>query len=114
MAGGGGFNRLDTVYFQDAIREMEKGSELFGEAKDAIDRKTKALKGCWEGKGGDQFKKSYKRLKEELDAEHETLEDMIKELKTVYKNYVAWDTEQAAQLKSLASDSASQDVKSSK
>ena len=45
MAGGGGFNRLDTVYFQDAIREMKNGSKLFGEAKDAIDKKTKALKG---------------------------------------------------------------------
>lgn len=102
---GGGFNRLDTNFFQSAIDEMQKGSKLFGEAKESIDKKTKTLKSCWDGKGGSKFKSSYKRLKQELDDEHEALENMIDELKVVYKNYVAWDTEQAAQLKNMTSDS---------
>ncbi len=114
MAGSGGFNRLDTIYFQEAIKEMKNGSKLFGDAKDEIEKKTKSLKACWEGKGGKKFKDSYKRLKRELDDEHETLENMIEELKTIYNNYVSWDADQAAQLKSMTSGTDSSSGNSSK
>ena len=104
---GSGFNRLDTAYFERAIQELRDGSKLFGKAKESIDKKTKVLLDCWEGKGGKKFKNSYNRLKRELDDEHETLEDMIQELETSYQSYAAWDTEMASQVNSSTSGSRS-------
>lgn len=95
---GSGFNRLDTVYFDRAIDELREGSKLFGNAKEAIDKKTKVLIGCWEGKGGNKFKDSYGRLKRELDDEHETLEDMIQELELSYQSYAEWDAKMSSSI----------------
>lgn len=114
MAGGGNFNRLDTDYFQDAIREMKKGSETLDRVKGEMDKKTKLLKACWEGKGGEQFRECYRVLRQNLNDKYEVLEDLIADLEMAYEDYAAWDAEQAAQLKTMASDSASPDVKSSK
>ena len=98
--GNGGFNRLDTKFFDEAIGEMEMANKAFQEAKEAIvNGVTNQLLDCWEGKGAKKFESSFKRLKRELIDREETLCDMCEDLKIAYRNYAEVDNRNAADVR---------------
>lgn len=100
MAGGGGFNRLDTVYFDAAIEQLRSGCELFESTKNKLDSTTKQLFDHWEGDAAMEYYDKYKRLKRYLRDENDNLRDIIKCLEDFYESYLKWDTDEASQIKS--------------
>lgn len=98
-SGTGSVTRLDTSKFEVAYKQLTEASKNFSSAKEAIDKQTRQLKDCWEGKGADKFDVSYWRLKRELDDEEETLLALADSLMEMYNSYKEWDESTASNIR---------------
>lgn len=106
-SGTGSVTRLDTSKFEVAYKQLTDASKNFSSAKEAIDKQTRQLKDCWEGKGADKFDVSYWRLKQELDDEEETLLALADSLLEMYNSYKEWDESTASSIKASSEQTVS-------
>lgn len=108
-SGTGSVTRLDTSKFDAAYSQLKAASKNFSSAKENIDKQTRRLKDCWEGKGAKKFDVSYWRLKQELDDEEETLLALADSLLEMYNSYKEWDESTASSI-SASGDTSQQTV----
>ncbi len=101
----GTVTKLDTSKFEEAYAKLVSANKTFGSAKENIDKQTKRLKDCWEGKGRDKFDVSYWRLKKELDDEEETLIALADSLQEMYNSYREWDRSTASSINNSGTES---------
>lgn len=89
--GNGSVRRLDTAYFKSAIHELSAAVKDFHSALNRVDKSTKSIQSCWEGKGKNKFDDAYWRLKREFDDQHETLSALRDDLQAMLETYEGWD-----------------------
>lgn len=85
--------RLDTAYFNTAIKELSDALTSFKEALQEIKDQTKQLQGVWNGKGAKKFNSAYGRLKQEFDDQSENLTAIRDDLQVMLETYEQWDAE---------------------
>ena len=100
----GSVRRIDTRYFDTAIKELSDAISVYNDAKSNVARATNSLQDHWDGKGAAKFDKVYKRLKKELDDQGENLVAMRDDLQSILETYQNWDAENAAQISGNAID----------
>lgn len=88
--------KIDTNYFDTAIKELTDAISVFNTAKTNVDRATQSLQSSWDGKGADKFDSAYKRLKKELDDQGENLVAMRDDLQMILEAYQEWDVQNAS------------------
>ncbi len=94
----GTVRRIDTRYFNTAIKELTDAISIYDDAKRNVDRVTRLLQDSWDGKGANKFDSAYKRLKQELDDQGENLVAMRDDLQSILETYQNWDAENASQI----------------
>lgn len=94
----GTVRRIDTRYFDTAIKELSDAISIYEDAKKNIDRATQSLQDSWDGKGAKKFDSAYKRLKRELDDQGENLIAMRDDLQSILETYQNWDSQNASQI----------------
>ena len=94
----GTVRRIDTQYFDTAIKELSDAISIYNDAKRNVDRATQSLQDSWDGKGAKKFDSAYKRLKRELDDQGENLVAMRDDLQSILETYQNWDSQNASQI----------------
>lgn len=94
----GSVRKIDTVYFDTAIKELTNAISVFHNAKSNIDNATRRLQDTWDGKGSKKFDDAYKRLKRELDDQGENLVAMRDDLQSILETYREWDSQNATNI----------------